>query len=168
MGGIAVKLTPEEYLKLNIRPWPELVDGELRRRSPPTPTHSWIQGSIQGLLKSEGLLPFPELHVIVAAGEYRVVDIAVYESFPDGPYPATPAFATIEIVSPSDTRNDVLVKCREYLEWGVPNIWVIDPNRRTLHTYSHRGLETVELLELRDHNVRIALNDLLAGLPERD
>lgn len=72
---------------------------------------------------------------------------------------------TVEIVSPGDRHKDVITKCEEYLHWGVPHIWVVDPNVGLLHEYSKRGLANVATLSLPEYGLQITLNDLLSGLP---
>jgi Uma2 family endonuclease len=54
----------------------------------------------------------------------------------------------IEIVSPDDRYSEMLEKLAEYQEWGVANIWVIDPHRRTLAVYQDEALRTVPGLAL--------------------
>lgn len=42
----------------------------------------------------------------------------------------------VEVVSPSDSANDVQAKVREYLDAGVQLIWVVHPVHRTVTVYS--------------------------------
>jgi Uma2 family endonuclease len=39
----------------------------------------------------------------------------------------------IEIMSPSNRRNDMLVKFRKYLQAGVREYWIVDPEEKTVH-----------------------------------
>jgi Uma2 family endonuclease len=41
----------------------------------------------------------------------------------------------VEVVSPSDSANDVQEKVREYLDYGVQLIWVVHPLQRTVTVY---------------------------------
>ena len=41
----------------------------------------------------------------------------------------------VEVVSPSDSANDVQEKVREYLDYGVQLIWVVHPIQRTVTVY---------------------------------
>jgi Uma2 family endonuclease len=38
----------------------------------------------------------------------------------------------IEVLSPSNARNDLLAKRAEYADAGVPHYWIVDPDRKTL------------------------------------
>jgi Uma2 family endonuclease len=51
---------------------------------------------------------------------------------PDEEVFTSPAFLFVEIMSPDDTIGDMQDRLDEYLNFGVPNIWVIDP-------WKHRG-----------------------------
>jgi Uma2 family endonuclease len=48
----------------------------------------------------------------------------------------TPDLA-VEVVSPNDLYNEVDVKISEYLDAGVPMVWVVNPEARTAHVYRH-------------------------------
>jgi len=72
---------------------------------------------------------------------YRIADIAVFaESEPTERFPSNPPLLVIEIISRDDRYSDVIGKLLEYQDWGVRNIWVIDPWRKRLATYSSGAL----------------------------
>jgi Uma2 family endonuclease len=39
----------------------------------------------------------------------------------------------IEILSPSNPQHDMLVKFRKYLQAGVREYWIVDPDAKTVH-----------------------------------
>ena len=39
----------------------------------------------------------------------------------------------IEVLSPDDTMSRTLVRVREFLEMGVPEVWVFDPETHLVH-----------------------------------
>ncbi|MCX6590585.1 MAG: Uma2 family endonuclease [Acidobacteria bacterium] len=168
MATQAVRISPEEYLHMTFddRPDAELVGGELRERAMPVSLHGWIQMRFGVVLAA-----FTQLYALAAVrlhlgdGDYRVPDVAVFDHFPP-PVPETPPLATIEILSADDRHRAVLRKCEEYLIWGVPHIWLVDPDSKRLQVYSAAGLANVEALELPAYGARIALADLMLGLPE--
>jgi Uma2 family endonuclease len=41
----------------------------------------------------------------------------------------------IEILSPSNTQRDRIVKFRKYLAAGVREYWVVDPNQKTVEVH---------------------------------
>ncbi len=45
----------------------------------------------------------------------------------------------VEVLSPADSRPDIATKVAEYIGCGVPVVWVVDPERRTVNV--HRALQ---------------------------
>ncbi len=54
---------------------------------------------------------------------------------PEGWFRIPPDIA-VEVVSPGDAAYDVEEKLADYRSAGIPLIWVVFPNRRTVHIYS--------------------------------
>lgn len=52
----------------------------------------------------------------------------------------------VEIVSPNDSLQSVHEKGRMWPRYGVPLVWIADPNRRTVHVHPHDSA-TIELGE---------------------
>lgn len=61
---------------------------------------------------------------------------------PRGHIPIVPDLA-VEVVSPNDSYYEVSRKVSEYLDAGVPLIWVINPDERQVEIREGRGLVTV-------------------------
>ena len=55
----------------------------------------------------------------------------------------TPPLVAIEILSKDDRHHDLMEKLEEYRVWGVPNIWVIDPETQRFSIYTELGLQNV-------------------------
>lgn len=64
----------------------------------------------------------------------------------------------IEVLSPSDRRRDVPDKVSEYLRGGIVEVWVVDPDKRTLEV--HRADQTPERLTTTD---TLTSSELLPG-----
>lgn len=75
----------------------------------------------------------------------RAPDCAIWDMVPD---------LAIEIVSPTNTANEVVDKVVEYFEAGVRGVWVIYPRRRQVYVYE--SPQSVHIL---------ALNAVLDGAP---
>lgn len=149
------------------RPWPDLVDGELRERALPTLNHGWLQFMFCRILTDAGLLAVPELHLKLGGGDYNVADVAAYPAYPGEQRPSTPPLVVVEVLSPDDRLRDVLSKAQEYQDWGVPNIWIVDPNLWELRVYRNGDLVRVDALELPEYRVRVGFDDLKGVLPSR-
>ncbi|MCC6536794.1 MAG: Uma2 family endonuclease [Bryobacterales bacterium] len=146
---MAVKtgMTEEEYLRTSFPGVDqEFRDGELVERAMPDTGHSTAQVNFiyffEALRRQAGL-PFysrPELRHRLRAGRYLIPDVAVY--WPERPaakVPDAPPLIAIEILSPDDRMGDALSKLREYVDWGVPQVWFIDPDARQLAIFDRTG-----------------------------
>jgi len=60
------------------------------------------------------------------------------ERIPDGHVTIAPDLA-VEVVSPNDTAYEVDTKVQEYLQAGVPLVWVANPRVRMIHIYRADG-----------------------------
>lgn len=60
-------------------------------------------------------------------------------------------------------------KAEEYRNFGVENIWIIDPARRVAYRYDGINLEEIATGELTVPRtpIRVALNELFAELDDR-
>lgn len=157
----------EEYLDLAFddRPAPDYADGEVVERTLPTPIHSQIQALLSSLFvtlaKRVALVPMSELRVQIAPRRFRVIDLAVYRgSRPQGRYATTPAFVAIEIVSPDDRYSELTHRLEDYLHWGVPHVWLVDPELKRLYEYSEAGLLQRASLQLPGFDFEISAQEL--------
>lgn len=70
-----------------------------------------------------------------------VLGLRVYESATvrRGPFFEGAPDLAIEVVSPGNTRPEIAVKVREYLEAGSRAVWVADPQRRAVTVHRSGG-----------------------------
>ena len=138
---------PEE----ECRKW-ELLDGELIEVSSATPKHNRILARLLRLLdnfaearKLGAVLPETDLAVrantrlrpdmgFFSAETWRTVDLDRV------PVVQTPDIA-IEIISLSETATTINRKVEAYLKWGVHEVWLIDPEIRTLFVHTLAGAQ---------------------------
>ena len=98
----------------------------------------------------------------VADDIVRLLDICVLDYRPaPNTAPTQPPVVAIEIVSEDDRYSDILRKLREYHEWGVPHVWLIDPRSEQLAVYGPKGFAQVEALRLPEFNFSVTLKELL-------
>jgi Uma2 family endonuclease len=160
----------EEYLKLDLKPYCEYVDGVVYQKPVPTFAHSFIQRMLVLLLtvRTKQFWAMPELHVQIRPGKYLVPDVSLVEPESiEEPYPTKPVFLCIEIASPEDRPGQLLAKCEEYHDWGVPHCWIVDPERRIAWIYD-RDADWVKLDEsgtLVAGEIEIPLPELFSQLP---
>ena len=72
----------------------------------------------------------------------------------------------VEILSPEDRLSDFHAKAAECREFGVQNIWVIDPGQRIAFTDNGSALEEVKTGELvvAGTPIRVVLSEMFAEL----
>jgi Uma2 family endonuclease len=157
----------EEYLALVFpdRPEPDYVDGEVVKRSLPTPIHGQIQLLLgvlfAGLSKRVRLVAMSELRARIEPRLFRVIDVAVYlDVRPEGRFATTPAFIAVEIVSPDDRYSELTQRLEDYRRWGVPHIWLVDPLLKRLYAYSEAGLLQHAGLRLPEFDFEISSQDI--------
>ena len=69
--------------------------------------------------------------------------------------PSQLPLVAIEILSPDDRHSEVMQKLKEYSDWGVPHIWLVDPERRSLHVYANGALSEASALTIPEFEVQL-------------
>jgi Uma2 family endonuclease len=127
----------------------ELIRGELREVSPSSlePTvitinvssalFSHVRAHRLGLITSAdgGFTLFPDRQSVVAPDLGFIRRERIPASFDRQHFFPGPPDAALEVVSPSDSYNEVSEKVQLYLEAGVRLIWVAIPKRRVVEVY---------------------------------
>lgn len=161
----------EEYLGLvfDDRPAPDYVDGEVVDRALPTPIHAQLQ-ILLGILFAPLMTRFrlvlmSELRVRVTPRRFRVVDFIAYrDTRPEGRYATNPGLLAIEIVSPDDRYSDLTERLDDYHRWGVPHVWLVDPQRKRLYEYSEAGLLQHASLKLPEFDFEIPAQEIFKDI----
>lgn len=150
-------ITADEFLLLENKGF-ELVDGRLKEKNVgafASKTAVWILSVLFSrfdwqkfgeFLDSEGGYQcWPEHPDRVRKPDISFIRTEKLEQgiVPDGWLKAPPDLA-IEVMSKKDALPEVEVKVQEYLDVGVPLIWVVHPRRKTIRVY--RGSMTPQVL----------------------
>jgi Uma2 family endonuclease len=130
-----------EYLKTMCHPDCDYVDGEVQERNLGEQDHSDLQTRIAKLLGADAheeyLWVNTELRVQVNPTRFRVPDVCVRRAdAPSEQIVRTAPLLCIEVLSSQDTVAKMRTKVRDYLEMGVPEVWVVEPDQRTVSIYS--------------------------------
>ncbi len=163
------RIRSEDYLRMTFEHDAEFVHGEIVERGMPDLIHGRIQSVIViefgKLTRTHRLYPCVEVRMKVAPGVYRIPDVAVFApTLPEQPVPDKPPLVTVEILSKDDRYSDVMQKLEEYSQWGVPNIWVIDPSTKRFSMYTEFGLQNVSSLALSEYPFQLTPAELFADL----
>jgi Uma2 family endonuclease len=126
----------------------ELVEGCLVREPAPTYGHqrfgNRILAQLTAIVGVDRALPAP---VDVGVDEHNVYqpDLVVLRDIPaDDEHDVGIPLLAVEILSPSTRARDRTVKTRHLLEAGVEEVWLVDPERRTVEVHRHGGSEAAE------------------------
>jgi Uma2 family endonuclease len=126
----------------------ELVDGVLVEK-PMGMRESLLAGVLIELLRdfvvprNLGLVTAPDGMLRLSRGLVRIPDVSFISwdripgrRVPTVPIPALAPDLAIEVLSPSNTPEEMARKLREYFEAGVRLAWFIDPVGRTVTVYT--------------------------------
>jgi Uma2 family endonuclease len=154
-------ISVEEYLSTSYRPDCDYVDGEVLERNVGEHDHSSLQGDVYAYLrryKKHGFFAFIDLRVQVKPSRFRIPDICVTMGPPGEQILTKPPILCIEILSPEDRMKRVQERIDDYLQMGVPMVWILDPDAKRAYTAtSADGLHEVKTGVLRTESPVIQL-----------
>ena len=135
----------------------ELVKGELRAMSPAgsghgaysmnlaAPLHQFVRARMLGIVVAAetGFIVTRDPDTVLAPDaafirQERLAATGVTQKY----WPGPPDLA-IETMSPGDMARDVEQKARDWLTAGAQQVWVINPQLKTVTVYSSGGSETL-------------------------
>jgi Uma2 family endonuclease len=164
METAATLIPVEEYLNTSYDPDREYVDGEVVERNLGEKTHSTIQGNLILCLgarrKEWGIRAYPEQRVQVSRTRFRIPDVTVVKvSQEQGEIFTNPPHLCIEILSKDDTMQYMQQKIDDYLTFGVPYVWIINPRNRKGYVVTSEGMVEAKsaVLETKDPAISVPL-----------
>ncbi len=139
----------EEYLSTSYRPDRDYIEGVLQERN----VGEWSHGRLQGALfvyfskreKTSGLFAGLEQRVQVARDRFRIPDVCLVRESDVKPIITEPPVLCIEVLSRDDTVSSLEERVNDYLQFGVPTVWVLDPATRRGYVYTAGGIRTEAL-----------------------
>jgi len=164
--GTTTKLTFEEFQNLPEREGTiyELDEGELLMEASPAVRHNWVRQRIAMKLiefvdsRHLGIV-LEEMDFRLGADTVRNPDVAFIEKehlknidLDRSPVDGAPAWA-VEVVSPSNTAQDMAKKTQQYLQAGSRCVWIVYPSLRMVEAHSSSGTRSIrepELLQAED------------------
>ena len=140
--AVATQVSVEEYLKTVYRPDRDYVDGVVEERNFGQLDHSLVQARLIGSImrQSREILPLPEWRFQITPTRFRVPDVTVVSGRPSEQILTKAPLLCVEILSPEDRISRVNVRIQEYLDFGVPVVWLIDPEDKTIWIYRSSGM----------------------------
>lgn len=152
MSVVTAAISVDEYLATSFDPDCDYVDGQVLERNVGQREHSYTQGRLYAWFDRYGsgrFEPWIEQRLQIRPGRFRIPDLAVVPV----PRPrervfTSPPYLCVEVSSPDDKLTDLQDRIDDYIEMGVPNIWVIDPWKRRAWSVTATGWHTAPNLTL--------------------
>lgn len=154
--GATTKITFEQFQKLPEREGTiyELDEGELLMEPSPAVRHNLIRQRI-----AMKLMQFVESHrlgIVLEEMDFRLASDTVRN--PDvafvtaehlkkidvdrSPVDGAPVLA-VEVISPSNTAQDMVKKTQQYIQAGCRSVWIVYPSLRLVEVHSPAGVRRV-------------------------
>src|SRR5205807_1054830 len=108
-----------------------------------------------------GVYAVVEQRVQVSPTRFRIQDICVVlGGRPKEQIFTTPPFICIEILSPEDRLSRVQERMNDYLHFGVPYMWLLDPETQKAYRWTAEGMHEVSELRTEQPEIVIPLAEL--------
>jgi Uma2 family endonuclease len=151
----------EEYLSANYPDGDrEYLEGQVVERNVGEIEH----GSLQTRIVFYLLTHYPrfwaavEVRVQVRSNRFRVPDVTLVAGpQPEGRIIVSPPHLAAEVLSPDDRAADVQEKIDDYLAFGIPYVWVVNPRSRRGYIHTVEGSREARDGVLRKANPAIEL-----------
>jgi len=163
----------EEYLTTIYEPDVEYIDGELEERNVGEYDHNLLQKAILFWFtrreKEWQIRSIQEQRTRLTATKYRLPDVSVFRrQTPVEQVFTHPQLIAVEVLSPEDRHGKMQKKIKDYIEFGVPNIWIVDPRTREGWDCSTGSWVLKEHFEVSGSPVYLSLNELFRELDEQE
>jgi Uma2 family endonuclease len=127
----AISLTLEDYLKTDYQPDREYIDGEIVERHLGEYEHANLQRALimwfGNRQREWKIRVLPEQRLRVSPTRFRIPDVTVlWRDQPIEPVFTRPPLLVIEVLSPEDTLRSYQQRIDDYLNFGIPHIWILD------------------------------------------
>jgi Uma2 family endonuclease len=159
-------ISVDEYLRTVYEPDCEYIDGVVEERNLGEREHSDVQANLVTFFRSRfrqtGITAWPEWRFRTSPTRYRIPDVIVTRGKPGDKILSTPPLLCIEVLSPEDRMSRVNARIKEFLNFGVPLVWLIDPEERRVWIYRPDSSidEATESIRLDGTSIEIPFSDI--------
>lgn len=147
----------------------ELIDGEVIELPPAKFRHTQLAQELYDLLRSgaPGKRTFQEAGYRLGQEGWVQPDVSItWPGHPvEGGYLTGAPMLAIEILSPSNSAGQIDRKVTMYFAEGAAEVWVVNPEKRTLTVYRQTG-DDVRRLAIRDRYTSEILGGVVVELAQ--
>ena len=167
------QVSVEEYLTTVYEPDVDYLDGELEERNVGEYDHSVLQLALllwfSRRAKEWSVRVVPEQRTQMNATRYRIPDVSVFRrETPVEQIFTSPQLIAVEVLSPEDRHGRVQRRIEDYKQFGVGNIWIIDPRLREGWNCSSGDWVRTERFEVAGTPIYVSLGELFRELDENE
>jgi Uma2 family endonuclease len=158
-----------EYLKNSYRPECDYVDGRIEERNVGEHDHAALQAALIiwfGQHQQEwNIEVLPEQRIQITPTRFRVPDVCLVSlDQPIEQILTKPPLACIEILSPEDTLRRMQERIADYRQFGVQNVWILDPATQRGHDCQPGGWLDATEFEIPNTPIRLVLRDIFSRM----
>jgi Uma2 family endonuclease len=145
----SLRFTYEDYARLPDDRRYEVIEGELYLTPAPTPFHQIVKGRIERLLEDHveeralGLVLDAPCDVVLSRFDVLQPDIFFISSerlaMIGEKYISDAPDLVVEVLSPGTRKRDRLLKSKRYARFGVREMWIADPDKKTIEVHVNTG-----------------------------
>jgi Uma2 family endonuclease len=162
-------ISVSEYLRSSYTPDRDFVDGRVEERNVGEHDHAAVQAALIlwfGQRQSEwNIEVLPEQRMRISSTKYRVPDVCLLSlEDPVEQILTRPPLACIEILSPEDTLRRMQERVDDYRDFGVTNIWVLDPATQKGYDCTSSGFLDATEFAISGTPIRLVLSELFANI----
>ena len=124
----------------------DYLEGRLVERNVGEISHGDAQGRTYAfvLFNKRAFWAGVEIRVQVSSNRFRIPDVVIVRGGrPQGRIITLPPEVAVEVLSPDDRAIDIQDKVDDYLGFGIPVVWLIDPERQRAWIHTREGAHEV-------------------------
>src|ERR1700733_1442952 len=168
-AAVSAFIPLETYLHTSYEPDMEYVDGELEERNVGEFDHNMIQRAILFWFylheKEWGIRAIQKQRTRVDVTKVRLPDVSVFSrEIPIEQVFTRPQLIAIEILSPEDRHYRIAEKIKDYMKFGVQNIWIVDSKTREGWDCSKGDWVRTERFRAANTPIYMSLTELFATI----
>ena len=165
------RISLETYLTTSYERDADFVDGVLEERTGGEYDHNVVQQAIMIWFyqheREWRIRSIQEQRTRVASTKVRIPDVCVFSrDVPIEQVFARPQLIAIEVLSPEDRHSRIEQRMNNFRSFGVPNLWVVDPETRAGWDLSDGNWVRKERFEVANSPIYLSLSELFAKIDE--
>jgi Uma2 family endonuclease len=165
------QISLETYLTTSYEPDVDYVDGVLEDRNVGEYDHNIVHRAIMIWFymheREWRTRSIQEQRTKVASTKVRIPDVCVFSrDIPIEQVFTRPQLIAIEVLSPEDRHSRIGARMNNFRSFGVPNLWVVDPETRSGWDLSDGNWVRKERLEVANSPIYLSRPELGAKIDE--